>query len=111
MSTATPTEPTHGDVSSSTGAKAAWLDPEKDIDAKKTVIVLVIATVFVFGSVWILSYIFSAVSFSQVVERVERAPTPQITELRTYEAEMLQAGESPKRMSIEQAMQELRTDK
>lgn len=111
MSTATPTEPTHDRVSPATAGEPQFVDPEKDIDAKTTVIVLVIATLFVFGSVWILAYVFDAVSFAQVVEKVECAPTPELDALRAVEAEMLQAGDSPKRMGIEHAMQELRIDK
>lgn len=105
MSTATPTEPAHGHTASAMAGEPQAIDPERDIDAKKTTIVLIISTVFVFGSVWLLSHVFAVVVQSQRVERVEQAPTEQIDTLRAWEIEQLKAGDG--RKSIEDSIKEL----
>jgi hypothetical protein len=85
------------------------IDPDHDIDAKKTIIVLGLSTVFVFGSVFLLYILFSMVIHDQRVTHFEQAPTPEVEALRAYEAGMLEAGEDPKRKSIQDSIRELST--
>lgn len=96
-------------------------DPLKDIDAKNTTIVLILSTLFVFVSVWLLYYLFAWIMHDQHVEKVERAPTIQRNALSDYEAAALSGGakqtlklqgldiEIPARKSIEDAMREIAT--
>ena len=105
METATPAQTHQHDDKNANGAQPEAIDPTNEIDAKTTTIVLVISTIFVFGTVWILSYIFAEVMFQERVERVEQAPTEQLEALRLEEAEMLGAGNG--RISIEDSMKEL----
>ena len=109
MVTATPAASKPEDQATDPHASEYAIDPDHDIDAKKTIIVLGVSTAFVFGSVWLLYLIFSIVIHEQRISRVEQAPTSQVDELRAYEADMLRAGDEPKRKSIEDSIRELTT--
>ena len=90
----------------------APIDPAHDIDGFKVALALVVSGVAVFVSVWLLYHLVSFVMFETRLEQVERAPTNQLDQLRVYEAEMLKAGDAAagmpaRRMSIEEAMEEL----
>lgn len=106
MTTATPTSPAQ-DAAASSVQQPPANDPTKDIDAKTTVIVLVIATIFVFGTVWALYPLFAWAMFEERVTTYEEAPNTQRLELNKQEVEMLKAGDG--RISIEQSMRELST--
>lgn len=104
MTTATPAH-SKDPVSPATSAPDLDIDPDHDIDAKKTLIVLGVCSAFVFGSVFVLYLVFGLVIDAQRISKIEQAPTPQLDELRQWEAEQLQAG--PKRKSIEDSIREL----
>lgn len=79
------------------------IDPVHDIDAKKTVIALVVSTVTVFVTVWLLLQWFSVVIFNQREARIGEAPTTQLDQLRQQESAELSGGEG--RISLPDAMQ------
>ena len=81
------------------------IDPDHDIDAKKTVIALVLSAIGVFVSVYLLFQLFTVVIFDVRVEKVEQSPTPQLDQIRQHEAQALGAGNG--RISIEDSIQEL----
>ncbi len=108
MATATPAEPTQEPhAASGHDAHPAPIDPTAEIDSKKTLWVLVVSTIFVFGSVWALSVVFQVTTAIQREGRVGESGTPMLDDVRAFESEMLQAGDEPKRKSIEESMREL----
>ncbi len=113
MDTVIPAQPREQKEPASVPASTpAPIDPVHDIDGFKVAIILAASGVLVFVSVWLLYHLFSFVIFETRLEQAERAPTDQLDQLRVYEAEMLQQGDAAqdmpaRRMSIEEAMQEL----
>ncbi len=82
MDTAT-TELTHAHGDSARDVPAQ--DPDHDIDVKKTVTALVLSAVFVFVCVGVLHVVFSRVIFQARQQKVDRAPTTQLDQLRADE--------------------------
>lgn len=82
-------------------------DPEHDINAPLTVFWLILSTVVVFGSVYLLYVFFSFAIQDERASKIEN-PTSgyqQVQQLRDLESEALGAGEG--RRSIQDAMERL----
>jgi flagellar basal body-associated protein FliL len=81
-------------------------DPENDIDGKTTIFWLVLSTIVVFASVYLL-YVFFAFAIQD--ERAAKLENPEVPapvqQLRAQEAQSLSAGEG--RVSIDEAIQKL----
>ena len=83
METTTP-EST-GKLDPAAGQMPEAIDPERDIDAKKTVIWLVTALVFVIVSLWILLIVFKLSLFDAEREKIELRPAIELRQLRSQE--------------------------
>lgn len=86
------------------------IDPEHDIDARKTITWLIFWTVSIFASLWLLLQIFKVVLFNERQDKVEATRPISLDELRQREEALLSEGtraDGSPRMSIEEAMQKL----
>ena len=91
--------------------KRKEIDPEHDIDAVKTILWLVLSTVTVFISLWLLLQVFSVVIFNERSAKIEIVAPEALEDLRESEDVILRGGGTGMngipRISIEEAMEEL----
>ena len=83
--------------------KRREIDPEHDIDAKKTVVWLVVWTLSIFASLWLLLQLFKVVIADVRDTKIDAVQPVDLDELRQREEAILQGG----RMTIQEAMEEL----
>ena len=70
--------------------EAKPIDPEREIDAKSTVIWLTASLLFVVVSMWILGAVFSFSLANTHYDKIDNAPANELTELRRKEIYWLQ---------------------
>ena len=87
--------------------KRKAIDPDHDIDAKKTIILMTVSGLTLFVSLWLLLQLFSVVIFDVRLDKIETQEPVALQELRQQEEALLSAqmrDDGTQQMSIEQAM-------
>ncbi len=85
------------------------IDPEHDIDAKRTLFWLVVVTFGVFVSVWLLYHLFSFVITGERARKIDELPALELQQQRQWENQAL-SGQGGGR-SIDEAMQRVLENK
>lgn len=99
----------HGNHGHQPGAthEAVPLDPEHDIDARSATIWVLVGTVVLFLSLWVMVPIFVRVQEQERQGKVYGAPAAEHDLLKDQQMTFLK-GENPTKKSIEQVVQGLR---
>ncbi len=90
--------------------KRRAIDPDHDIDAKKTIILMTVSGLTLFVTLWLLLQLFSVVIFDVRLDKIETQAPTALQELRQQEDALLSAqmrDDGTQQMSIEQAMEAL----
>lgn len=82
---------------------ATELDPEHDIDGKRTIIWMIVWTVAIFVSIWGLYLLFKIVVDAERRQKVDLVPTNELNAFRAIEDEILAGRKGG--LSIDDAMQ------
>lgn len=108
--TATTTPPEKLEPTPPSPRRRREIDPEHDIDAKKTLTWLIFWTISIFISLWLLLQLFKVVIFRERQDKVEATQPITLDDLRDQEEALLRGGpqaDGSQRMSIEEAMREV----
>lgn len=82
-------------------------DPEHDIDARSATIWVLVGSVVLFFSLWVLIPIFIRVLEQERETKLYTAPTPELADVHKSEMSFLR-GDNPTKKNIEQVLQSLR---
>lgn len=85
-------------------------DPENDIDARSATIWVVVGSILLFLSLWIMLPIFIRVQDEERKRKIDEVPTTELNELFEVERAFL-AGQNPTKKTIDQAMKDLAAGK
>ncbi len=83
------------------------IDPDHDIDAKKTIILMTVSGLTLFVSLWLLLQLFSVVILDVRIDKIEAQEPAALQELRQQEEALHRAqmrDDGTQQMSIEEAM-------
>ena len=87
--------------------KRKAIDPDHDIDARKTIILGIVSGLSLFVTLWLLLQLFSVVIFDVRGDKIETQEPEALQELRQQEEALLSAqmrDDGTQQMSIEEAM-------
>ena len=82
-------------------------DPEHDIDAKSTTIWFVCGSLVLFIGLWLLVVVFMRVVDAERENKVDKAPTTELFDVKDAEKAFL-TGQNPKKKNIEDVVASLR---